>query len=254
MLWHKSWLDTRWRFLVGFALLICSAFVIVLTYTRSAELLPLAQGIELGGELGRRVKEAIELQRDYRGYIWYQWFRQTPLELATLFAVLLGSGSLVSQGSGSPLFTLSLPISRNRLLGGRAVTGLLELLVLTVVPSLAISLFSPAIGQHFGIGSALVHALCLFIVAAVFFSLALLLSTEFTDLWRPLLIAGAVAVLVGLGETLSSRFASYGLFTVMSGERYFRTGAVPWMGLLASIGLSAALLYGAALNFARRDF
>ena len=51
----------------------------------------------------------------------------------TLFAVLLGTGGLLSQASGGgALFTLSLPVSRNRLLGVRAATGLAELLVLAL--------------------------------------------------------------------------------------------------------------------------
>jgi len=40
----------------------------------------------------------------------------------------------------------------------------------------------------------------------------------------------------------------------MSGEMYFRTGRMPWLGLLASAAGSVALLYAAARNFARRDF
>ena len=44
------------------------------------------------------------------------------------------------------------------------------------------------------------------------------------------------------------------LLSVMNGEAYFRTGQLPWIGLLASLAASAALLYGAAINIARRDF
>ena len=29
MLWRKSWMETRWRFLIGLLLLVCSAAVIV---------------------------------------------------------------------------------------------------------------------------------------------------------------------------------------------------------------------------------
>ena len=40
----------------------------------------------------------------------------------------------------------------------------------------------------------------------------------------------------------------------MSGERYFRGGGLPWPGLFVSVALSAAMLYGAVVNLARRDF
>jgi hypothetical protein len=40
----------------------------------------------------------------------------------------------------------------------------------------------------------------------------------------------------------------------MNGEVYFRTGQLPWIGLLASATASGAMLYGAAATIARRDF
>ena len=40
----------------------------------------------------------------------------------------------------------------------------------------------------------------------------------------------------------------------MSGETYFRTGALPWMGFLTSAVLASALLYSAAETLERRDF
>jgi ABC-2 type transport system permease protein len=250
MIWYKFWLETRWRFFIGLALLICAAGGIVLTYPRVRELLPMVPEIQVGGELGRRIRETAELSREYRGHVWSQGFRQNFAQTGTLFAVLLGTGGLVSGGA---LFTLSLPISRRRLLGVRAATGLAEWLMLALIPALLIPLLSPAVGETYSLRSALVHAACLFTAGAVFFSFALLLSTIFTDLWRPLLIALTVAVVLGILEALSN-LSRYGLFNVMSGATYFRTGALPWTGLLSSAAVSAALLYAAARNIANRDF
>ena len=65
MLWYKSWLETRWRFVIGLALLILSAGATVLAYPQVLKLLPPGKP-NLGGEIGRRVTEAMELARDYR--------------------------------------------------------------------------------------------------------------------------------------------------------------------------------------------
>jgi hypothetical protein len=255
MLWYKSWLETRWRFMIGLGLLMCSAAGVVLTYPKVLQLMPLVPNVDIGGELGRRIREAAELAREYRGYVWSQGFGLNLPQMITLFAVLLGTGGLASQGAGgAALFTLSMPASRTRLLGVRAAVGLAELLVLAVIPSLLIPLLSPAIGQTYGIGATLVHSACLFVAGAAFFSLALLLSTIFTDVWRPLLIALSVAIGLALGGEVLRDLSKYTIFGVMSGETYFRTRALPWGGLLAGAALSLALLYGAAVNFARRDF
>ena len=254
-LWYKSWLETRWRFLIGLGLLTIVACGAVLDYLAVQKLMPLASAIDASGEIGRRLKEAAEIQSSYRGFVWWQWFRQNLTQMGTLFAVLLGSGGLLTRASGgAALFTLSLPVSRTQVLAVRAATGLGELLVLAFVPSLLIPLLSPSIGQSYGVGDALVHSACVFVAAAVFFSLAFLLSTVFSDLWRPLLTACSVAVVLATGELVVPAMSRYGIFRVMSAETHFRGGGLPWLGLLATTMLSAVMLYGAAVNIQRRDF
>jgi ABC-type transport system involved in multi-copper enzyme maturation permease subunit len=254
MLWYKSWLDTRWRFLIGLMLLVLAAAGAVLAYPKVLQLMPMVP-TSAGGELGRRIQEAAQLSREYRGYIWSQWFRQTPCQLGTLFAVLLGSGSLFGHGSGEgALFTLSLPVSRSQVVTIRAATGLGQLFAMAIVPSLVLPLLSPAVGESYGIGSALVHGVCLFVAGAVFFSLALLLSTVFTDIWRPLLITCALGVILSLCESFAGAIGRYGIFAVMNGETYFRTGQLPWVGLIAAAAISAALLYGATRSVEQQDF
>ncbi len=255
MLWYKSWLETRWRFLIGLVLLMLSASAAVIAYPRVVKLLPLANTVDVSGAIGRRIKEAAELARSYHGYVWSEWLRQSMTQMLTLFAVLLGTGGLLSQAPrGGALFTLSLPVSRNRVLGVRAATGLAELLVLAFVPPLLLPVFSPAIGETYGVGDALVHGACLFIAGAVVFSLAFLLSTVFSDLWRPALIAGCGAAVLGLCEPFFPDLARYSLFGIMNGEVYFRGGGLPWLGLLASAAASAAMLYAGGRNIARQDF
>src|SRR5206468_7598019 len=158
------------------------------------------------------------------------------------FALLLGSGGLLSDGGGrSPWFTLSLPVSRDRLLAVRVGAGLAELLVLALVPSLLIPMMSPAIGEAYPLRLALVHGACMFVAGTAFFSLTLLLSTVFTDFWRPLLLACAVAIVLGSVE--GALWSRYGIFRVMSAEAYFRGGQLPWAGLMTSAAVSIALLY-----------
>jgi hypothetical protein len=86
----------------------------------------------------------------------------------------------------------------------------------------------------------------------VFFSLAFLLSTVFSDVWRPALIVLCAATVLGLLDLGLRDFARYSPFGVMSGETYFRGGGMPWLELLASTAVSAALLYAASRNIARR--
>lgn len=255
MLWYKSFLETRWRFAIGLAIVMLSITGTVLTYPRVTQLLSTVPTIDAGGEIGRRIKEIAELSRSYRGYVWAQGLRQNVTQMLSLFAVLLGSGGLLSQASGGgALFTLSLPVSRNRLLGVRAATGLAELAALAFAPMALLPLISPVVGQHFGAGDALAHALCFFAAGAVLFSLTSLLSTLFHDTWRPVLIVCFFAAALGIAEPFFGELSRDSLFGVMNGETYFRDGHLPWLGLLASAAASGALLLAASRNLARQDF
>lgn len=254
MLWEKAWLDTRSRFLIGFALLTVAAAGVVFDYPSVAKLVPLARQVDASGPLGRVIQQAADIERDYRGFVWWQWYRQNLLQLWTLFAILIGSGGLLPNGADGALFTLSLPASRRRILGVRVGVGLAELLVLAILPSLMIPLLSPSIGQSYGLGDVVVHGLSLFVGGATFFCLALLLSTMFSDIWRPLLAACLVAVVLGVGELLLPALSRYGIVTAMTGGPYLRPADWPWPGLLIGVAASIVMLSAAFSNFARTDF
>ena len=253
MLWHQAWVETRWRFAIGFIVLVLLACGTVYDYLATLKLAAAAGALDPTG-LGGRIRDAIEIQRTFRGFIWFQWFRQNLAQTGTLFAVLLGSGTVLSRGSeGSILFTLSLPVARRRVLGVRAVAGLAEWFVLATVPSLLVPLIAPAIGQHYRVGDVLLHGVNVFVAGTVFYSAATLLSTIFADIWRPLLLTCVAAVTLAAAEVIVPGKA-FGIFRVMSGERYFFTGAMPWAGLLICAMVSAALLYASTRSLERQEF
>ena len=255
MLWYKAWLETRWRFLIGIAILVLSVVGTVLAYPRVERVLPLMPSVDTSSLVGQRIKAIADLSRTYGGYIWAQWLRQNNVQMLSLFAALLGTGGLLSQAAGGGrLFTLSLPVSRDRLFGVRAATGLTALAILAFVPSLLLPLLSPTVGQTFRIGAALAYGACAFVASTVLFSATSLLSTVFNDIWRPALIVCAVATAIGVYEPFLGEISRYSLFGIMDGETYFRDGGLPWLGLLASAAASAAMLVAASRNLARQDF
>jgi hypothetical protein len=100
MLWHKTWLETRWRFVIGLALLAIVACGNVFEYPAVVRLMPLASAIDTSGEIGRRLKEAAELQREYRGFVWWQWFRQ---KIIVILGVVLSAASSSAQTASNAI-------------------------------------------------------------------------------------------------------------------------------------------------------
>lgn len=255
MILYKSWLDTRWRFIVGLIVLTCSVFGLVLLYPQVTQLLPFAASIDVPGAVGEEIRKAIDLSSSFSGYLWLKWHNGNLVLFGTLFAILLGAGGVFAAGTGGGAFyTLALPASRRKLLTVRATMGLVELFLMMMLPSLAVPLVAPAIGETGSFPDAAIHGLCAFIAGSLFFSFTLFLATVFADVWRPVLIAIAVAGLNGLLEAFFHDDLPLGVVHTMSGEIYYNTGAAPWLGLAICIAGSAALIYAAMLNLERRDF
>ena len=253
MLLQHAFLETRWRFLIGLVVLPVTAAFVALGYP---------QAVALGGSvtatpdtaLGRELATAMEMVKRYDSYVWWEWFQKNGAQGAAFFAVIIGTGGLLSQTGAARLFTLSLPVSREQLLGARAAAGLGQVLALTLVPATVIVLVSPVVAHTFPARDALVYALCAFAGAAVFFSLAFMLSSMFSNVWAPALLAlCAGPVLRALDESTGGS-GGFSLLQMMRGESYFNGHGLPWPMLLVSAAISSALIYAGVRLMSRQDF
>ncbi len=253
MLWYKAWLETRWRFLIalGLGVALCVSIILTEPMTENMQVtMP-----DLGGRLNQLVQEALKLMSNYPGYVWSQWFGKNLIQLWSFFAVIIGGGGVVTETRrGSALWTLSLPVTRRRLLGVRAATGALELLALALVPSLLIPLLSPLIGKSYPVSEILIYSLVLFTGGLFFYSVALLLSTIFGEQLKAIILGLCIVFIMGLIPLLDKSLAPYSVATVMSGQQYFLTGSLPLLGLLVYVALAAALYLVALRVLERHDF
>jgi hypothetical protein len=255
MLWYKAWLDTRWIIVIGGVLLLVSAASIVFTFASVQDVIDAMPAVVSGDDnpFQAQLREAIELSRTFRGYAWSNWFSGNSVWYLTILAAALGSGSPLSRSGRGLLFSLALPVSRERWITTRAATALAELFAAAFVPALVIVLLAPLEQQQLALGESLVYGASAFVGASVFVSLALFLSTVFEDVWRPLLLTfcTAVAIAAAGGYLLPG---GRGLFAAMGGRSYFFGGPVLWLELSLCVAATAALIYAAAANIARRDF
>ena len=258
MLWHKAWRETRWRFMSALLVLTMMAGSNVFDYLATQRLLPrlnattetpVAEATGLAGV----IREAIEIQKDFRGFIWYQAFRQNLTQMGIFFAVLLGCGGLLNESSkGSALFTLSMPVTRKQLLSARTGTGLAQLFgdldgaAARHLASRAVD--RPALHDRRCPRARSLHLLCRRrVLQPVVVPLDDLRATS----------GGRMLIAIGIACALAiASFAvpQLNIFSVMNGESYFKTGSLPWAGFLTSAVIATALLYSAAETLERRDF
>ena len=155
MLWYKAWLETRSRFLTCLATLtiFCAVFV------------GHAQGL---------IRP--EWKTDYNRLLFVT--QQFMVIMWILAVVLLGMGGIVRERAiGTSSLTLSLPVSRARLLGIRIGMGVLEAIALAVVPWTTIFLVSSFSRMPILITQVGFYVLLLIGGGSAYFAMAVLVSS-----------------------------------------------------------------------------
>ena len=226
MLWYKGWLETRVRTL--FAL----AFIGFLLYTQHSSPLP-----ALHSQLDR-------LQ--FSGQL-----------VAILVSALLGGAGIVTQPSfqatkglhGSILFTLSMPVSRLRLLAVRAGLGALEASVVLSLFCCGVWIASPMISAAAAPFELFQQTATLIACASSLYCLSVLLATFLEEQLR---VVGTMVGCYAL-QWLCLEFpvpAPINIFRAMGKDSPMIAHTIPWTPMAYSLALSAILLF-AALKIAQ---
>jgi len=258
MLWQKSWWETRWSLvpIMGVILVFAALNQRLDQADLDKWILELQKRAPAWSEDSRRL---LPLLSSYQGYLWYYWFRLIMLTLWPTVAMGMGATTLLHSscpwtGSGAGIFTFSLPVSRRRILLTHVALVALEMVLLALLSSLIIPIASSMFGTDVHLGSALIHALLLSLGGMVFLALSFLLAVVFTNPLKVLFIGIALIYALFFPFYTYEEFPWWNVFHLMSGETYFRYGRIPWSGLLASLGVSALMIFAALRIYERRNF
>lgn len=156
MLWYKAWLETRARFLISLIAIcaLCSYTVfhgdrLALSYTRI----------------------------DYYYSVLHAGDMQLVLAWLLAVILLMMGGLLRERALGASSFTLALPVSRRRLMAIRTTVGLIEAMILAIVPWIVMFLIGSITGKTHSISQAAFHLILLLGGGVFFFAIALLVSS-----------------------------------------------------------------------------
>ena len=229
MLWHKGWLETRYRLL--FALGFVGLF----------------QGLQYrNGATPQSIFAFVQFT--------------VPVLVVMTYSLLGGAGiatqpSLVASKGihGSTLFTLSLPVSRLRLMSVRAAIGWLEGIGVIGVLCCTLWLLCPALRAMVGPGTMIQYAATLIACGSAIYFVSVLLGTFFDDQWRTW---GTMLTSGGLWW-LSAHTALPGfvdIFRGMGRGSPLITHTMPWNAILFSVLLAAVLFFAALKVLRAREY
>jgi hypothetical protein len=173
--------------------------------------------------------------------------------------LLMMGGLLREKAVGASLFTLALPVSRTQLMKARIGVGLLQALVLVLVPWIAMFWIATTTGKTHSVSQALFHVVLLVGEGLVFFALALLVSSlvegEYT---APVVSYGIVLTIMVTLNSGPLRGCSPWLFLI--GADYFDRhtslliGPIPWLQAAAYLVLAAILVTISVRVIQKREF
>jgi hypothetical protein len=229
MLWYKGWRETRFR------LLFSLGFIgLMLVQLRS---------------VGVKTPDGV------RAIALIGW-----ICVASISIMLAGAG-IATQPSfqatkglhGSILFTLSLPVSRFRLLAVRAGLGWLEMSGAIAAMWCAMWLLFPLLRAAASPEAMIKHTVVLIACASGLYSIVVLLATFLDDQWR---LFGSFIVFGALWW-LSNHTplpASANIFRAMSDGSPLIARTVPWMAMAFSLELAAILFFAALKVVQTREY
>jgi len=226
MLWYKAWLETRWRF--GF-LFLCTAGLLFLPDFLNAPL--------------HRWWIAIELQSALMGCFAGTYLAGSGINTQTFYSATSGF-------HGSMLFTLSLPVSRRRLLFVRAGLGALETCVFVLLFEWLTLHFRP---QATSAAQALRYGFRAVVCTMAVYALSVFVACILDEMWQFSGVALALGAL-GILQFRSTIVARLSPLRGMSLISYPITGGLPWPPILTSVAMIAVFLWLSVMTVERKGY
>jgi hypothetical protein len=159
----------------------------------------------------------------------------------------------VHRAHPSMLFTLSLPVSRRRLLAVRAAAGAMETVFLICFTCILLWCISPILRRQTGVTGICRYMITTAIAASVFYCLSVLYATFLDETWQ----FNACFITIGAILTLRLLPVSSPVSVVirsLSNIPALVTGDLPWPSLLLCLFVSVSLFSAAMRVVERRRY
>jgi hypothetical protein len=253
MLWKKVWWETRWLFLIGLGALLS---ICILTFVADYDTATWTARLQRSAGLSESERQVLD---NFQGRMWMLLFKFLLCFVWADYAVIMGAACLMtvcpampSQGAAG-LYTLSLPVSRRKVLLSQATVGFSQIFLVALITPLILPLIARFQGQWFSWKDALIYTLMMVLGSAVFFYLSFLLTVILNNwVFAFMLVEGVVIALFLPFLSLEAR-PWWNILGVMAGESYFYHGQIPWLGLSISLILSAVFMFTAVRIYERRE-
>jgi hypothetical protein len=232
MLWYKGWLETRFRLAFSIAFI---GFLLVTAHLAGTKPPP----------PGAKPVEGLVLMAQSMVVVFYSMLAGAGINTQPAFQAVKGL-------HGSTMFTLSLPVSRLRLLAVRSSIGWLA--TLGVIATLCVAMWFVLLRINAVTKTEMIeYAATLMACSSAFYFLSVLLGVFLDDAWRvwaSMLCYGAFWLLT----TFIPMRPSLNLIRAMGEGSPLIAHTVPWGAMAFSVALAGGLFFAAWKIAERREY
>jgi ABC-2 type transport system permease protein len=238
MLWYKAWLESRTRFLIALVGITAIA----------------------SDSIYRQVKDALPTSgMSYYRFVLHNCHQFVALLWVIALTLLMMGGVVREKAVGASSFTLTLPVSRRRLMWTRIAAGLAETVTLAVVPWSAMFTIACTVGKPLPIEQATIHVTLMLAGGLFFFATAVfcssLLEGEYT---APLVAFGAIAtVAFALNDPPLRDYSPWHMLfasNLLDRKRQLLSGPIPWPVIAGTAVVASMMLIASVRIVERREF
>jgi ABC-2 type transport system permease protein len=246
MLWYKAWRESRTRFAItAFTLIGFCLFAVLFQDHDQAK-----RGFAL----------PILRSGNYREHI-YNLIYGTAKGVFAILTIFLGLGGLLRERRNrAEIFTLSLPVSRVRLIGTQLVVGLSEMAVLSFLPALLVPSLSTFVRESYPVAEALHFSMLWFACGSIIFAAAFLMSAILSGEYTAPVVCYVALMLQALVTTTTAFGRRYRLNLMWTMDdwdpqhRLLITYPLPWARLLILMLIALCMLAIACRIADQQDF
>ena len=246
-IWKKEISAGWFRSLIGLLVLTATAIAIAVLYGFTVKLLQSAPVPE-------SFRGQVELLKDYRFWLWSQWFGKNFMQIGIVLAVVFGAGIVSSEVSHKTIhFLLAKPLRRQDIFTIKYVVNMAYLLLVVLLSTIVLYIAVAAGGRSFAGIRMVEHTVIAAAGMAVMFSISAFFSTIFDQTVKSIVVSGAAALVLAV-PGLFPALAKYSLYYQMAGVDIFGGKGFPWIPLAVLVVVTIGFYLFGRNRFIKTDF
>lgn len=247
----KELRQLRWKLVIG--LLLLSLIGVSYPFVHNTLVSFLQGGLPENLPFGIS-REILPSLNNYTIAVYSNWNAKNLPQIGVLFAVLLGMSLLANEYELDTIsFLLATGLSRRTIFWTKVAAGLIALLVMVAVPSLALLPATRLAGHQFEHLRWLWGSLVTVSGLVLFYAISVWWSVRLRDGLKAGLLTGVIAIVLMLLPVVPG-LAVLSPFARMAGYPYFiGTAGFPWLTLAGLLLLAGLILWTAYCHFQHRD-